>query len=98
MQEHMNKRQQLFSHLVQRGGDQTKLAERQEQRVEESKELLPADHDAFVGPRSPPIARGGGARAGMERGLSRREKARRGGGRKEERGGTEESKGEEPRR
>jgi hypothetical protein len=34
----------------------------------------------------------------MERGLSRREKARRGGGRKEERGATEESKGEEPRR
>ena len=60
--------------------------------MEESKELLPADHDAFVGPRSPPVARGGGARAGMERGLSRREKARRGGGRKEERGGTGESK------
>ena len=60
--------------------------------MEESKELLPADHDAFVGPRSPPVARGGGAREGMERGLSRREKARRGGGRKEERGGTGESK------
>ena len=31
--------------------------------MEESKELLPADHDAFVGPRSPPVARGGGAGA-----------------------------------
>lgn len=62
--------------------------------MEKSKELLPDDYDAFVGLRSPPVARGGGARAGMERGLSRREKAKRGGGRKEEIGGTEESKGE----
>lgn len=31
--------------------------------MDESKELLPAEHDAFVGPRSPPVARGGGAGA-----------------------------------
>lgn len=94
MQEHMNKKAATFcsSRPTRRGSNKALRNSRSSAWMKARSSYRPNTTLSLgrARRRSP----GEAERARMERGLSRREKARRGGGRKEEKGGTEDSKGQ----